>query len=124
MAGLQNRLPQKQTKRIRAAQRGSEYGYTMNKTRRQPSTRQRKDKHVGRFKLFLHRRINTVHEFSCTRNAVCVHVMYTVLTVRKLCPFYQFSRFQQYNILDLVNYVNLIPFEYAGLIFYGPSGKK
>ena len=37
------------------------------------------------FKLFLHRGISTVHEFSCTRNAVCVHVTCTVVTVHTIC---------------------------------------
>ena len=31
---------------------------------------------IGRFKLFLPRRINTVLEFSCTSNSVCMHVMW------------------------------------------------
>ena len=77
MAGLQqNRPPLKQTKKISAAQRGNEHDNTMNEKRRHPSTEQKKkeDKHIGRFKLFLHIGINTVHEFSCTCNAVCVHV--------------------------------------------------
>ena len=36
---------------------------------------------IGKFKLSLHRGINTVPKFSCTRNAVCVHVICTVVTV-------------------------------------------
>ena len=33
---------------------------------------------TDRFKLFLHRGINTVHEFLCMRNTICVHVTCTV----------------------------------------------
>ena len=40
-------------KRVSAAQGGSEHGNLINKRRRQPSTGQTKDKHIGRFKLFL-----------------------------------------------------------------------
>ena len=29
---------------------------------------------IGIFKLFLHKGINTVYEFLCTSNVVCVHV--------------------------------------------------
>ena len=38
---------------------------------------------IGRFILFLRRRINTVHDFLCTRNAVSVQVTCTVVTVHK-----------------------------------------
>ena len=31
---------------------------------------EKEDEHFGRFKLFLHREINTVHEFSCKQNSV------------------------------------------------------
>ena len=43
----------------------------MNK-RRQPSTEQKRKKNeqIDRFKLYLHRKINTVHECSSARNAV------------------------------------------------------
>ena len=47
--------------------------------------RKKKEEHIGRFKLFLHRGINNVHEFSCMCNAVCVHVTCTVVTVHAIC---------------------------------------
>ena len=47
--------------------------------------KKKKKEHIGRFKLFLHRGINTLHEFSCTCNAVCVHVTCTVVTVHAIC---------------------------------------
>ena len=40
---------------------------------------------IGRFKLFLHRGINTVHKLLCTHNAVCVHVTFTVVSVHAIC---------------------------------------
>lgn len=40
---------------------------------------------TDRFKLFLDTGINTVHEFSCTDNVVCVHVTFTVVTVHAVC---------------------------------------
>ena len=39
----------------------------------------------GRLKLLLHKGINILHEFSCARNAICVHVTYTVVTVYPIC---------------------------------------
>ena len=41
------------------------------------ATKQReskKEEHTRRFILFLHREINIVYEFPCTRNVVCMHV--------------------------------------------------
>ena len=35
--------------------------------------------------FFLHRGFNIVHGFSCTRNAVCVHVICTNVTVNTIC---------------------------------------
>ena len=43
----------------------------------------KKEEHIGRFKLFLHKGINNVHEFLHTYNATCVHV--TVITVHTIC---------------------------------------
>ena len=40
---------------------------------------------IGKVTLFLHRGINTVHEFSRTRNTVCVHVMCTIVTMNTVC---------------------------------------
>ena len=48
-------------------------------------TAEKKYEHMGSFKLFLHRVINIMHEFSCTRNPVCVDVTYTVVTVHAIC---------------------------------------
>ena len=47
--------------------------------------RQKKDEQIGRFKSFLDRQINSVHEFSGMHNDVCVHVTYTVVTVHANC---------------------------------------
>ena len=41
----------------------------------QAHSRKKKEEHIDRFKLFLHTRINTMHEFSFTCNAVCVHAI-------------------------------------------------
>ena len=49
--------------------------------------RTEKDKYVGR----LHREINTMHEYSCTQNTVCVHVTYTVVTVHAICEGLDFN---------------------------------
>ena len=40
-----------------------------------------KEENIGRFKLFLHRGINSVHKFLCTCNTVCMHITCTVVTV-------------------------------------------
>ena len=40
---------------------------------------------IGRFKLLLHRRINTLHQFLCTGNAARVHVMRTVVIMHVNC---------------------------------------
>lgn len=47
----------------------------------QAQCRKKEDKHIGIFKLFLHTRDNTMLKFSCTRNTICVHVMYTMATI-------------------------------------------
>ena len=64
------------------ATQDSKHDNPMNKGRRQPSTgKKKKREHIGRFKLFLHKRINT-----CTN--VCAHVMpfmCTVVTVHAIC---------------------------------------
>ena len=74
MAGLRNQLPQKQTKNKRSTAR--EWAWQHNE-REEKATKHRvekKDEHIGRFKLFLLREINTLHKFSCTGNAVNVYV--------------------------------------------------
>ena len=60
---------------------------------------------IGRFKLFLHRGINIVHEFSCTRNAVCVHVTRTVVTMHAICEGMKHKSLLQGDaiILDVSN---------------------
>ena len=40
---------------------------------------------IDKFKLFLQGGVNTVHEFSCTRSVVCVHVTCMVITVYAVC---------------------------------------
>ena len=44
----------------------------------------RKKEHIGRFNLFLHRGINTVHKFACACNAFSMHVTYTIVTVHAI----------------------------------------
>ena len=74
MAGLRNWLAQKQKNQRIAAM---EWTWQHNEQkRRQPN---------GRFKLFLHKEINTLHEYSCTPNSVFVHVTCSVLTVHAIC---------------------------------------
>ena len=48
--------------------------------RKKEATKHRteKDEHIGRFKLFFNRQINTIHEFSCMHNAVYVHVTWNL----------------------------------------------
>ena len=46
---------------------------------------QGRKKYIDRFKLSLERGIDSVHEFSCTRNAFCVHVTCTVVTLHAIC---------------------------------------
>ena len=66
----------KTNKKISTVQQSSKHDNTMNKRRRQPSTEEKKkEEHTGRFKLFLHREINTVHKF-------CVHVTPFARTLR------------------------------------------
>ena len=40
---------------------------------------------IGRFKLLLHKGINTLHQFLCTGNAARVHVMRTVVIMHVNC---------------------------------------
>ena len=44
-----------------------------------------KKKNIGRFKLFLHGGINTMHKFLCTCNSVCMHVTYMIVTAHAIC---------------------------------------
>ena len=66
----------KTNKKISTEQQGSKHDNMMNERRRQPSTAQKKNEHIARFKLFLHGGINTVHKFLGMRNVVCMHVTY------------------------------------------------
>ena len=92
-------------KQTESAQNQRSEGASMDPrwTRRRGNQAQGREKtNIFRFKLFLYRGINTVHEFLCTRNAVCVDVTYTVLTVRAICeglfvsflPVFSFSAIQ------------------------------
>ena len=69
-------------KKNSAVQRGSEHDSTMSERWRQLSKGQKK--HFGQFTLFLLRETNDMHEFSCTLNAVCVHVPYMVVNLRAI----------------------------------------
>ena len=40
---------------------------------------EKKDEHIGRIKLFLHREISNMHRFLCMQNAIYVHVMCLVV---------------------------------------------
>lgn len=108
-----------------ATQQGSEHDNLINKKKRQPSTGQKKkDKRIGRFKLFLHGGISTLHKCSCMCNAFCVHVTYTVVTMHAICegqqdvkrmhpgiismPSYIFGLLNNYNQLTLWKLVSLI----------------
>ena len=74
MAGLQDRLMLKQTKSQRSAAR--EQGWQHHQWEKEATKHiaEKKEEHIDRFKLFLHT-INTMHEFSFTCNAVCVHAI-------------------------------------------------
>ena len=74
-------LRNKHINKISAAHPRSEHDVTMNEKRRKPSTGQK-------------RKINTVADSNysctekstpCTRNAIYVHVMCTVVTVQAIC---------------------------------------
>ena len=54
-------------------------------TRERGNQAQQNKKDIGRFKLSLDRVINSAHKFSCTHNAICIHVMCTVVTVHIIC---------------------------------------
>ena len=43
------------------------------------------EEHIGRFRLILHRGINTLHEFWWTWSTVCVQVASTVVTMHTIC---------------------------------------
>ena len=73
----------KQTKK--SAQRGSQHDNKMNERRQPSSIQKKKEEHIDRFILVLHREINTVDEFPCTCDTVCMHVTHTVVTVHATC---------------------------------------
>lgn len=54
------------------------------KTNKQTSTWQ-KNKTNTSATLFSYAGIDVIHKFSCTHDAVCMHVTYTVVTVHTLC---------------------------------------
>ena len=45
----------------------------------------KKDKHIDRLKVFLHREINTVHKFLCADNVIYMHVTCTAVTMHAIC---------------------------------------
>ena len=67
----------KKQKKMSATQRGSKHDNMMNERRKQPNAGQKKEEHIGRFKSFLSRGINTV--------------TYTIVTVHTICERALFS---------------------------------
>ena len=65
----------KQTKKIRAANEQAWQCDEREEEATKDRVKKKKDKPIDTFKLFLHRGINTLHEFSCKRNAVCLYIM-------------------------------------------------
>ena len=64
--------------------------------------RKRADVHVInnnilRFKLFLHRGINTVDKSSCTRNPVCMNIRCTVVIMHAICEGLMLTVFHRKN---------------------------
>ena len=74
MAGLQNWLKNKQKTSVQWREGAS---MTTQWMRGGGNQVQGREKHelIGRFQLVLHRGINALHKFSCTRNTVCMHDM-------------------------------------------------
>ena len=63
-----------ENKQKNLAQRSKGATMTTRWTRRVNQAQGRKEKDIGSFKLSLDRGINSARKFSCTRNAVWVHV--------------------------------------------------
>ena len=84
MAGVQNQLPQEQKIKCNAAR---EWAWQHDEREEEASKHraEKKDEQNGRFKLFLLREINTVHELLCTRIAVYLHVTWLAVTVHAIC---------------------------------------
>ena len=61
---------------------------------------------LNRFKLFLHRGINTRHNNWC--NAVCMHVTYTIVTIHAICEG-----------LEIKNWVSLASVHFFIEVKYG-----
>ena len=86
MVGLQNHFHKnKQKKNRRSAGREKAWQHSEWEEDATKHRAEKKDEHSGSFKLFLHRVINIMPEFSCTLNPVCVDVTYTVVTVHAIC---------------------------------------
>ena len=45
---------------------------------------EKKDEHISRFELFLHRETTTVHKVLCMRNTICVHLTCMVVTMHAI----------------------------------------
>ena len=59
--------------KMNGARQGSKHDNTSNEKWCQPSTGQKKEEHIGQFKLFLHRGIDTMHKFlwMCNVKWIC-----------------------------------------------------
>ena len=79
---LLDSLKTKRNKKLAKRSEGANM-MTINERRRQPTTGQNKDKHIGKF--FSHKGINNMHDLSCTWNTVCSHITYTVVTMHAIC---------------------------------------
>ena len=64
-----------------ATQRGSKHDNMMNERRKQPNAGQKKEEHIGRFKSFLNRGINTVTYTIVTVHTICERALFSYLHV-------------------------------------------
>ena len=69
---------------------------------------------ISKFKLLLLRGINTVHGFSCTRNAVCMYILCRVITVRSISEGLVKHSFSPNQVLrTFSNYCERNPYYYS-----------
>ena len=87
MAGLQNQLLQKQTKKKNKHSAAREWEWQLDEQEEKTVKHRAKKKrwHIDRFTLFLLRKINTVHEFLSMHNTVYVSVRCMIVTVHEIC---------------------------------------
>ena len=85
MAGFYGFCKNKQTKTQDSAAREQACQHGEQEEEATKHKAEKKDEHMGRFKLFLHSQINTMHKFLWTYNAVCVHATCTVVTMHAIC---------------------------------------